>query len=143
MSRCFLLSCLMVVGVLGASPSCKSTPGSKIWPSTEVWAALNQTIGGQLIQPTPPGAVCHSSNPTYDAVACIAVQEAWSSEFFHQKNPISAEWNNWTNDSCLPIDTLPCTSEGYPIYVINATTSEHVKAGVNFGMSALRCEERF
>jgi hypothetical protein len=128
-----LLLSSVSVEVLAVTSSCKSIPGSESWPSLAEWAQLNETTGGQLLQPSPPGAVCHSSDPLYDATLCASVQEAWSNEFFHQQNPISAEWNNWTNDTCLPIDGLPCSSEGYPRYVINATTSKHVKAGVDFG----------
>ncbi len=40
--------------------------------------------------------------------------------------------NNWVNDSCLPIPTVACTGEGYPIYVVNATCAEDVKKGVDF-----------
>lgn len=39
---------------------------------------------------------------------------------------------NWQFDSCLPSPEVPCTQEGVPIYVINASCSEHVAAGVDF-----------
>jgi FAD/FMN-containing dehydrogenase len=40
--------------------------------------------------------------------------------------------NNWNNDTCLPIATYPCSGQGYPIYVVNATCAEDVKKGVDF-----------
>ncbi len=112
---------------------CKTTPASADWPSHEVWAQLNRTISGRLLQPTPPGAVCHATQPTFASEKCAQVRKSWKDEFFHSESPISVEWNNWVNDTCPPDPSLTCSSAGYPIYVINATTPEHVKAGVDFG----------
>lgn len=113
--------------------SCKAFPGTSDWPSPETWASLNTTTEGRLLQPVPPGAVCHPAQPNYDATLCYWVQYYWGSEYFHDQDPVSAEWNNWTNDSCLPDPKAPCSSEGYPVYVINATDARHVKAGIEFG----------
>ena len=118
-----------------SSPICKTIPSSPDWPSTEVWARLNDTVSGRLLQPSPPGAVCHSSQPAFASEKCTQIQASWKDEYFHSNNPISVDWNNWTNDTCPPDPGLACSAKGYPIYVINATTSEHVKAGVDFGTS--------
>jgi hypothetical protein len=56
-----------------ANAACKAVPGSADWPSISAWAALNASLGGQLIQPTPPGAVCHSDEEGYDAALCTTV----------------------------------------------------------------------
>ncbi|CAK7200273.1 hypothetical protein SEUCBS139899_002964 [Sporothrix eucalyptigena] len=114
------------------APACRAVPGGKDWPSTDLWAALNKTVDGRLLQPAPPGAVCHPTQPTYSSAACTAVQANWTDEFFHSGNPVSVEWNNWTNDTCLPDASLPCSGEGYPVYVVNATTPQHVQAAVRF-----------
>jgi FAD/FMN-containing dehydrogenase len=45
---------------------------------------------------------------------------------------VSTIQNNWNNDTCLPYPTDPCSDEGYPIYVVNATNAEDVKRGVDF-----------
>ncbi len=127
------------------SPSCKAVPGSTDWPSPEIWGTLNETTGGRLLQPTPPGAVCHKTQPSYNAAKCIDVQNNWPNELFHTNDPISVEWNNWTNDTCIPVPSLDCSSVGYPVYVINATTPQHVKAGVDFGapsLSGYLCRDR-
>jgi hypothetical protein len=110
-------------------------PGSDSWPSLETWAALNQSTDGRLFRPTPPGAVCHPEQASYNATECLAVRYLWSNEFFHTEDPVSAQWNNWDNDTCLPDPSLPCSPTGYPFYVINATTPQHVKAGIDFGLS--------
>jgi hypothetical protein len=49
-------------------------------------------------------------------------------------------WNQWTNDSCLPQESAPCSGDGYPTFVINATTARYVQQGVKFGkMKAIYC----
>jgi hypothetical protein len=50
-------------------------------------------------------------------------------------------WDNFANWTCLPDPNAPCTGKGYPAYVINATTTEHVKAGVDFGKLLVRSKE--
>lgn len=113
--------------------SCKASPDSPDWPSPREWAALNQSISGRLLQPPPPGAVCHPGQPTYNAAACPALDVAWFDLGIHVADPISSLWNNWNNDSCIPyVVPSPCSGKGYPVYVINATSKEHVKAGVDF-----------
>jgi hypothetical protein len=49
-------------------------------------------------------------------------------------------WNQWTNDSCLPQEGAPCSGDGYPTFVINATTARYVQQGVKFGkIKAIYC----
>ncbi|KAJ0267575.1 hypothetical protein Brms1b_013703 [Colletotrichum noveboracense] len=114
---------------------CKSFPGSADWPSTESWAALNESLGGRLLQPAAPGAVCHPGEPSYDAGRCAAAQAGWSKFDFHKANPVSVMWDNWSNDTCLPDAAYLCRADGYSAFVVNATTPEHVKFGVDFGRS--------
>jgi hypothetical protein len=114
------------------SPHCKSVPSSPTWPCPSLWAHLNTTVSGRLLAPSPPGAVCHPSQPTYNASACPALQTAWTTYTFHQSDPVSSMWNQWNNDTCLPLPNNPCSGAGYPIYVINASTPAHVQAGVKF-----------
>lgn len=118
---------------LALNQTCKTTPTDPTWPSPSDWDNLNQTLSGSLLSPIPPGAVCHSTHPTYNTTLCTEVQNSWSSEYFHQADPISVEWNNWNNDSCLPIEGFPCSAVGYPVMVINATETEDVRLGVEFG----------
>ncbi|RNJ53474.1 hypothetical protein D7B24_001763 [Verticillium nonalfalfae] len=64
---------------------------------------------------------------------CPSVEAAWSVYEFHTGHPISVMWDNFSNDSCLPNPSYPCSPAGYPPYVVNATTAEHVKLGIDFG----------
>ena len=116
-------------------PACKSTPGTASWPSVDSWNRLNVSTGGRLLRPTPPGAVCHPGQPTYNATKCPDVQSGWKVYEFHQADPVSSMWNQFNNDTCLPNASYPCSGQGYPFFVINATMARHVKLGVDFGKS--------
>jgi hypothetical protein len=129
---------LQVLTALGASrtgiatPTCKTIPGDPGWPSQTEWSSLNTTICGQLLQPAPVGAVCHPSQPAYNASLCSIVMQEWFQVDFFSQDPSASAWPFWNNDSCLPFPGTPCSAEGYPVYIVNATTTEHVKAGVDF-----------
>lgn len=113
-------------------PQCKTTTSSKDWPSDTEWANLNKSISGHLLKPNPPGAVCHPEQPTFNTEACLAAQRGWKVSAWHVENPISSVQDNWNNDTCLPDPADPCSGAGYPIYVVNAYTAEHVKKGIDF-----------
>ena len=112
---------------------CKAIPGTPEWPSNSDWKRLNATLGGKLLQPSAPGGVCHPEQTNYDPAKCPAVQQGWTQYQFHQNDPVSSMWNQWNNDTCLPVVTAPCSGTGYPVYVINATNALDVKVGVDFG----------
>lgn len=109
---------------------CKTTPRSLSWPSPHECKALNQTLGGRLLKPAPPAAVCHSDQRTFNKAVCINTN--WTSASTYTDDPVGILSPNWGNDSCLPQSQYPCTGEGIPIYVVNATCAEHVAAGVDF-----------
>ena len=115
---------------------CKATPSSSSWPSHQKWNALNTALDGRLITPTPPGAVCHPDQPSYNTEQCTRISQAWTSYDFHVKDPVSVMWDNVANYTCLPNSKLPCSDQGYPAFVVNATTAKHVKLAVDFGEPA-------
>jgi hypothetical protein len=124
---------LLSIGSPGqTSPSCKASPGCPSWPSQSKWHALNSSISGRLLQPTPPGAVCHPGQPTYNNATCAKVAAEWLTVDFYAEDPISNAWPNWNNDSCLPFLPSPCSGGGFPIYAVNATGVEDIKKGIDF-----------
>jgi hypothetical protein len=127
-----LLQFILLTSPAFAWHNCKASPGSPDWPSLSQWSALNTSLCGQLLAPPPPGAGCHPDQPEFATTNCTALQESWLTIQFHQANPISNAWNNFNNDSCLPYPQDPCTGEGYPVYVVNATSKDDVKKGVDF-----------
>lgn len=125
MTRHNLQSFLLLVTILGlcsgaftnalttinGTAQCKTTPDSPDWPSLSMWNNLNESVAGRLLQPSPPGAVCHPGQPTYDADLCPAVQAGWLTYDWHSRDPVSTDWNNWNNDTCLPDASYPCSGQ--------------------------------
>jgi hypothetical protein len=112
---------------------CKAFPGTSSWPSSATWDQLNSTVSGRLIRPLPPGGVCHEDQPNYSEAKCASAQEAWVGFDLHINDPVSVMMDNLSNWTCQPDPELPCSDAAYPVYVINATTAEHVRAGIDFG----------
>jgi hypothetical protein len=113
-------------------PYCKATPNSPNWPSASSWANLNSSLSGKLLTPTPPGAVCHPNQPTYNASLCPTIAADWLTSAWQSENPVGTICNNFNNDTCLPNPNVTCSGAGYPVYVVNATCAEDVKKGVDF-----------
>lgn len=109
--------------------TCRVTPSSPNWPSKAEWAALNASVSGRLIAPTPPGAVCHTARPEYNADACATVSSQWGIEAFHRQDPVSVNYND---EACLPNNTAPCSNDPYPAYVIAAANVNDIQEGVKF-----------
>src|ERR1700761_8811491 len=120
--RQLAISSIFAVFIGETQAICKAVPGSTGWPSTTEWASFNQSISGVLLQPPPPGGVCHQGQANFNITDCPAVATAWTTSYaFHEDNPISNAYNNWNNDSCIPDPEAPCSGSGYPTYVVNAT----------------------
>lgn len=113
-------------------PHCKATPNSHIWSSASSWAKLNSSLSGRLLAPTPPGAVCHPNQPTYDPALCPTIAADWLTSAWQSENPVGTICNNFNNDTCLPNPNVTCSGAGYPVYVVNATCAGDVKKGVDF-----------
>jgi hypothetical protein len=128
-----LLIALLWPSVTYASLSrCKYTPESQQWPTTAKWAAFNESILGYLLRPAPPAAACHPQLPEYSPDKCALIRNSWNSSQWHSDSPTSNDWQNFNNYSCLPDSNYPCTGNGYPIYVVNASTTESVQHAVDF-----------
>jgi hypothetical protein len=113
--------------------SCKAYPGTSDWPSRNTWLRFNDTLGGKLLAPTPPGAVCHGDWSTYNKDTCSIVAAAWKKYDLHAENPVSVIYDQYSNWTCLPNPDLPCSGSGYSAYVVNVTKPEHIKIGIDFG----------
>lgn len=121
-----------LVGYIHAqNTTCKSTPNDASWPGIPQWNHLNLSLSGRLLHPSPPALACHISYPGSNET-CVNIINSWTTFSFHQDNPISTAWNNMNNDSCLPDTSKPCSGSGYPVYVVNATSANHVKLAIDF-----------
>ncbi|KAI1812429.1 hypothetical protein GGS20DRAFT_578319 [Poronia punctata] len=123
--------------VAGNSPldgsDCKVFPGDVKWPTQYEWVALNSSIGGVLLKPSPAGVVCYPG-PEYDQSQCQSLVRGASSSRFWLDDPLT-ELAQWTQGSSCVATLTPvgnCTRGGFPEYVVNATTAKHVQAAVDF-----------
>lgn len=108
---------------------CKPTPTSPHWPDEAAWQTLNRSVSGRMTAPAPPGAVCHTDWPQYDEAACAEVATKWPNTSFHAFNALSADYND---ETCLPHNDFPCSSSGYPAYVVSAHSAQDVQFAVRF-----------
>jgi hypothetical protein len=108
---------------------CKPVPGGSKWPAIQQWNRLNETVGGRLIAPALPGAVCQPTSSVFNNDSCSELITDWSSSEWHCQNPVSVNYND---DTCLPNAMAPCSGKGYPEYVVNATRASDVQAAVRF-----------
>lgn len=123
---------LAAVAVDARCSVCKASPGDASWPSLQTWTKFNETLGGKLLLPTLPAAVCHQQQPVYNSTKCTEIQQAWPSYEFHVQDPISVMWDQFSDWSCLPNGNTTCNATGYPALVVNATSAVDVKAAIDF-----------
>jgi hypothetical protein len=121
------------------------TPHDSCWPSELEWSSFNHTLDGALIYPTPPASVCYPSQPNYKEEACALIRSQWFDSTFHGQDPISIDYPIWANNSCNPIypngtsitgevdaGEKGCSIGNYPVYVVNATTTQQVSAALEW-----------
>ncbi|KAI0205969.1 hypothetical protein F4808DRAFT_447869 [Astrocystis sublimbata] len=116
-----------------ANGECKNFPGDAEWPYFSEWQRLNASIGGVLLRPKPAAAPCYPG-PDYDETRCQFLVSGTSSTSFWLDDPLT-ELAQWTQGSSCVATLSPtgnCTRGGFPEYVVNATTAEHVQSAVRF-----------
>ncbi|KAJ5720244.1 FAD-binding type 2 [Penicillium malachiteum] len=64
---------------------CRCRPGDDCWPSKATWDQLNETIGGNLAQLRPVGAVCHEAD--YIESACNDLIQNYRNTTWRVENP--------------------------------------------------------
>lgn len=122
------------VSTVSSPPNCKAAPGSDAWPADEDWEALEEFMGGALLKPAPPAAVCYEDHELHDEDACRDIRlNAGSSRFFIN-DPVTVLTSWPQGDSCPlnPRENQTCTQGGFPEYVVNVTEVWQVQAAVNF-----------
>ncbi|KAH7388921.1 FAD binding domain-containing protein [Cadophora sp. MPI-SDFR-AT-0126] len=113
---------------------CKAFPGTSTWPIESEWDKLNGSLSGALLKPAPPASVCYDGT-LKDPAACTFLLKNASSTRFYLDNPLTVltEWPQ--GDTCYATadpQGATCTQGGFPVYVVNATTVEHIQLAVNF-----------
>ncbi|KAK5662481.1 hypothetical protein OQA88_8392 [Cercophora sp. LCS_1] len=132
------LSFLGFGGISQPQPSkettpCRAWPDSKDWPSDEEWKQLNSSLGGSLLRPNPPAAVCYQGEH-YDAARCRWLMQQAGRTNFWIEDPlvVLTQWPQGSTCTAAPNAKGNCTRGGFPEYVVNATTVKHIQAAINF-----------
>ncbi|KAI1261853.1 FAD binding domain protein [Xylariaceae sp. FL1019] len=128
-----------------SQPDCKCTSSAPCWPSDAEFSALNESVSGYLIRYTPVGSVCYPDQQSFDEDKCEYVRGNWFSSDFHASDPGSIAFPAWAGNPCPPIyrngtsvngdasaGSKGCSQGAYPLYVLNASSIEHVQAVVRF-----------
>lgn len=91
---------------LAATQYC--VPSQPCWPSAQIWAQFNASIGGQLINVVPEGYPCYL-NP--ESQACQNIYNNWTNPFWRASQPGAMQAPNWEEDAsgngCFSPD-VPC-----------------------------------
>lgn len=137
----FYRALLLNVVTVGAIPhpparTCKESHLTAGWPSLHDWTELNATVAGNLLAPLPPAIVCDPGEEQYDAAACKAVDQVWSTAQFANGDPLTVHQPNWQHDACLPPSIYngsdTCDVAPFAKYVVNASDAQHVVEAVKF-----------
>ncbi|KAF2193948.1 hypothetical protein K469DRAFT_734568 [Zopfia rhizophila CBS 207.26] len=134
--------------VSASRSDCKCYPNDACWPSKSDWDAFNTSLSGALIQPIPPASVCYPSQHNHNEEACSIIRSQWFNSSWHAQDPISIDYPIWANNSCNPIfpngtsvtgdpdaGKKGCSLGNYPVYVVNATSAEHVAEALKWAGS--------
>ncbi|KAF8260277.1 FAD-binding domain-containing protein [Lactarius quietus] len=107
---------------------CRNQPGDPGYPTDSDWATLNDTIGGRLVTVVPSVEACRE-------LGCTEAQ--WESGIFRQTIPGAMNAYNWEQhytppaELCL-LNGTTCAQGDVPLYAVNATTVQHIQAGILF-----------
>ncbi|KAJ5820416.1 hypothetical protein N7474_006007 [Penicillium riverlandense] len=132
----FLLLPLVAIAVPSVH-NCRCLPNQSCWPSDHEWAALNNTLQGNLVAVRPVAAVCHEGD--FDATACSAVQAQWANSTWRASEPGAVQWENWEawperDQSCY--DTTPqneeCGQGRISLYSAIVQTTNQIQRAVQF-----------
>jgi FAD/FMN-containing dehydrogenase len=97
-------------------------PRDPAWPSASEWHALNQAVGGNLMQPHALFAAC-ASEP--DGAACAQAQKSIRNPYYLGDEPAGTEVSGWL-DAWTPSPSA---------YAVAARNAGDVVAAVNFARS--------
>ncbi len=120
-------------GQVPNQPRCKVGPSDAAWPAARDWASFNNSLGGALLKPVPPAAVCYSGK-YYDAAKCNYLLREAARTRFYPDDPLTVltEWPEGNTCTAYPWPVGNCTQGGFPVYVLNATTVRQIQLAVNF-----------
>jgi hypothetical protein len=98
-----------------------------------MWAQLNTSLDGALLQPEIPAAACYAG-PQKDTNKCNYLLSQASSSRFYLDDPLTV-LTEWPQGDTCPAAAKPagnCTRGGFASYVVNVSNVKQVQAAVNF-----------
>ncbi|KAF2785806.1 FAD-binding domain-containing protein [Melanomma pulvis-pyrius CBS 109.77] len=115
--------------------TCKCVPTDSCWPPVSAWESLNTTISGQLIDVQPIAISCYAG-PLFNNETCATVNSEWKKCAWQANHP-AGQCQDTGDLTCPPVTPLDingqnCTLGNNPVYAVNATSPEHVAAGIKF-----------
>lgn len=124
------LGILVVAAYAVYAQECRNIPGDPGYPTNAEWNALDNAVGGRLVQVLPSGEVCRLT---------LCSTTDWTSANWRNTVPGAMNQVNWEQD----YDTVPpslcgqfvppiCGQGDVPPFAILAQTAEDIQAGVNF-----------
>ncbi|KAJ5612346.1 hypothetical protein N7510_005540 [Penicillium lagena] len=133
----YLLLLPLLILAVSSTPHCRCLSYQSCWPSDNEWAALNDTIQGNLVAVRPVAAVCHKGD--FDAKACSIVQKEWANSTWRASEPGAVQWENWEawperHQSCYettPRDT-ECGQGRISLYSAKVQTAHQIVQAVQF-----------
>ncbi|KAK4622346.1 FAD-linked oxidoreductase ZEB1 [Fulvia fulva] len=109
---------------------CICVPGHECWPSEDTWTTSNDTLGGNLVAPTPSAAPCHDSAfGDYKATTCSQLQEGWTLPDTHYATSSSLMAPFFANQSCDPFAgrSSRCIIGAYVSHAVDVRCADHVR----------------
>jgi hypothetical protein len=61
-----------------SSWSCKTVPGSALWPIGIVWDVFDLLLGGALIKTVPLASPCYDDWGNYNEAECAVITDQWT-----------------------------------------------------------------
>ncbi|XP_055340381.1 uncharacterized protein LOC129589597 isoform X2 [Paramacrobiotus metropolitanus] len=117
---------------------CRCIPGNSCWPTAEQWHALNTSINGRMLIPTPTAVPCYDG-PLFDSNQCEDIRRNYNKQGYLINKPGSMHLFNWEDageQRCpLKNDLTPadrCQTGSVPAYGVDAHSVEDIQKAVAF-----------
>ncbi|KAJ5963115.1 hypothetical protein N7481_013420 [Penicillium waksmanii] len=125
------------IGLAANLGSCRCQPDQPCWPTEAQWAALNNSIEGNLVTVRPLASSCH--DPDFSASECSVVQANTNNSTYRSSQPGALQWENWetwpaADEKCYTETprSEPCEQGRLPLYSAEVRTAQHIQTVVNF-----------
>ncbi|KAJ5369416.1 hypothetical protein N7509_014028 [Penicillium cosmopolitanum] len=135
--RLLCIGLFAAIGFAADPRSCRCQPDQPCWPTEGQWAALNNSIGGNLVTVKPLARSCH--DPNFNASACSVVQTNTYNSTYRSLHPGALQWENWetwpaADEKCYTESPRsdPCEQGRLSLFSAEVRNAQHIQTIVNF-----------